>query len=345
MIFNIHPENIFGFKRLTDADLGRGTSHQTHIGLYEGVLHHLNNVNEIRESYLVFEDKCFRLNCYFDRIEVPDGTYRSPKIRYGESNSIVRKIRSIAYGNNDDFFLLWFSLDNNELVFILMKEGSDDHQFFTSSGCISRTNTFSRESLRYITERFNSTNKAILAELEISAQGMPRSTKFRRIDLERAIKKFHDTGLKGEEAANRYLEYLNRESLISGFQWMNKSSESGLPFDFIIRQLDSKERFIDVKTTRYMFSTPMIFSTQEMKFVAENDILYSVFRVYGLDESNPVMRICDNCRDKMCSINDDFVLYQKICQGKLYDVQSIFAVRPDDPILKFNSEIRLDQHA
>ena len=38
MFFKINAECHIGFKKLTAADLGIGTSHQTHIGLYEGVL-------------------------------------------------------------------------------------------------------------------------------------------------------------------------------------------------------------------------------------------------------------------------------------------------------------------
>ena len=33
MISQIHPDSSIGLKKLTDADLGIGTSHQTHIGL------------------------------------------------------------------------------------------------------------------------------------------------------------------------------------------------------------------------------------------------------------------------------------------------------------------------
>lgn len=41
MFFKINAECHIGFKKLTAADLGIGTSHQTHIGLYEGVLNFL----------------------------------------------------------------------------------------------------------------------------------------------------------------------------------------------------------------------------------------------------------------------------------------------------------------
>lgn len=33
MFFKLHSEGKIGFKQLTDADLGLGKSHQTHIGL------------------------------------------------------------------------------------------------------------------------------------------------------------------------------------------------------------------------------------------------------------------------------------------------------------------------
>ena len=47
MFFKINAECHIGFKKLTAADLGIGTSHQTHIGLYEGVLNFLPDVDVV----------------------------------------------------------------------------------------------------------------------------------------------------------------------------------------------------------------------------------------------------------------------------------------------------------
>lgn len=71
-------EKRIGIKKLSKADLGiSDTSNQTHIGLYNDVLQFLDD-NAITTAMLVYGDYCKMLDCYFDRIENPDGTFRSP---------------------------------------------------------------------------------------------------------------------------------------------------------------------------------------------------------------------------------------------------------------------------
>lgn len=97
MFFKINAECHIGFKKLTAADLGIGTSHQTHIGLYEGVLNFLPDVDVVSTAMLICDGYCDIIKCYFDRIENPDGTFRSPKIRIGGSEeSVVKRIREFA---------------------------------------------------------------------------------------------------------------------------------------------------------------------------------------------------------------------------------------------------------
>ena len=91
-------EKRIGLKKLSSADLGTsGTSKQTHIGLYNDVLQFLGD-SVVTTAMLVYGDYCQMLDCYFDRIENPDGTFRSPKIRIGNKNedSVVSKIREFG---------------------------------------------------------------------------------------------------------------------------------------------------------------------------------------------------------------------------------------------------------
>jgi len=46
MFFKLHAEYKIGIKLLTKADLGLGTSHQTHIGLYDGIFTFLSDKEE-----------------------------------------------------------------------------------------------------------------------------------------------------------------------------------------------------------------------------------------------------------------------------------------------------------
>lgn len=341
MIFKIHKENTFGIKQLTDADLGKGISHQTHIGLYDGVLTNLNDIDEIKESYLLFNDNCWRLDCYFDRIENPDGTFRSPKIRFGDTDSIVRKIREIASVKNTPLYLMWFGLDNGDIVFLLFDQSSMDFNFLSNRIEFNDKYQFSKEIMTYVVNRFNETNEGILSELEKTSQGIPVNRHYRRIDIERANRLFKETGKYGEELVYKYLEQLKRREKILRLTWENKSRESGLPYDFRIMNTDHCETFIDVKTTRFNFDNPMIFSSQEVEFITDKSIQYSVYRAYNIAKENPLLRICDNCRDKMDIVHTDYIPYKSRCFEHGYDVQSSFIVLPSDSILKFSPQISL----
>lgn len=287
MIFKVHNENIFGIKKLTEADLGQNVGHQTHIGLYEGILTYLKNEDEIKESYLIFRNNCERLDCYFDRIKNSDGSFRSPKIRIGESESIVKRIREYAEQCGDELYLMWFSLDNNELLFLLFEQDSEDFLFLQNAGALSGKYPFTADILNYVFSRFNQTNENILVDLELGCQGIKSHRTYRRIDIERANKLFLQTGKTGEELIFKYLDHLKFKSMIIDFSWMNQSRESGLPYDFRIIQNDTLERFVDVKTTRFKFDLPIVFSAQETSFISQEPVLYSVFRTYNIANDAP----------------------------------------------------------
>lgn len=342
MIFKIHSENVYGIKKLTYADLGQNIGHQTHIGLYEGILTYLSNEDEIKESYLIYENKCDRLDCYFDRIKNPDGTFRSPKIRMGETDSIVKRIREYAANSYSDLYLMWFSLDNGELLFLLFKKDSADYQHLVADDSLNGRFIFSEKTLKYVFSRFNETNESILTDLELNCHGIKSLKTYRRIDIERANELFRQTGKIGEELICKYLDTLKFKSKIIDYSWMNQSRESGLPYDFTVIQTDNTERYIDVKTTRFKFNSPLIFSSQETSFISNNAVLYSIYRTYNISNNKPKLRICDNSKDKIRLINDDFSKYSSICKSHGYKVQSSFIIQPDDPVLIFSSDIQLE---
>lgn len=122
-------EKRIGLKKLSSADLGtKGTSNQTHIGLYKDVFQFLGD-NVVTTAMLVYGDYCQMLDCYFDRIENPDGSHRSPKIRMGKKkeDSVASKIREFALTDvNADWYLVWSGLENKDLVFWLINSKSVD---------------------------------------------------------------------------------------------------------------------------------------------------------------------------------------------------------------------------
>ena len=113
IFFKFNKEKRLGFKKLTEADLGLSTSHQTHIGLYEGVFTFLQNSDVVKSGILIYNDYCEVLDCSFDRIQNPDGSFRSPKIKIGSdsNNSIVAKIREFAkVSPKSKWYLIWSGL-------------------------------------------------------------------------------------------------------------------------------------------------------------------------------------------------------------------------------------------
>lgn len=321
MFFTINPERKIGFKKLSTADLGLGaTSHQTHIGLYENMLDFLDDA-DTTTGMLIYEDYCEILNCDFDRIENLDGTYRSPKIRKGTTgiNTIVKQIRAFAAANPQrSYYLLWLGLDSNELLFWLIDDTSND--YLQVCRFLPRVNKVYDDSqidfpvlLSFIEAKVNKVSIEIQQELEITAQTGTNISrrKYKPIDVEKAQRRFKETGRNGEELINEYLEQLQRQSAIHSFQWENKDRESGKPFDFTVNPGRSDERYIDVKSTLYKFEQPLIFSNGEVHFIQSvADDKYSVFRVYDMDDLQTKLRICQNCLNYMRGLDGIITNFQ-----------------------------------
>lgn len=130
----IYQEQMIGVKLLSDADLGRSPlSNQTHIGLSIKTLTFLRNGEIVDNAHLIYENISRSLCCNFDLILREDGRIDAPKIRKGyEGNSIVDEIRRLCYESPGyDWYLVWFGLRNQELIFWLIREGSEDYKMFS----------------------------------------------------------------------------------------------------------------------------------------------------------------------------------------------------------------------
>lgn len=125
----MNSEKAIGIKLLSDADLGRSPrSNQTHIGLSIKTLTFLRNGEIVDDVILVYKNKSYSLCCNFDLIVRENGRIDAPKIRKGFfGDSVVDIIRDKC--SNDpgyDWYLIWFGLRNNKLVFWLIREDSED---------------------------------------------------------------------------------------------------------------------------------------------------------------------------------------------------------------------------
>lgn len=366
MLTSVHAESIIGIKKLSDADLGKSyTSNQTHIGLFSSTLTFLKTEHHIISSQLIYEDQVYDLLSLLDYIENPDGTFRSPKIRTGNEselyvdnqkvNSVVREIREIARTSpNENWFLLWLGLETNELVFLLLKEHSLDFREISERiGNISGRDRIQidhstrgfKPLIDYLNQKVDSVNIEYYEELEIASQtGDVKVTKrvFKRErDFERANKLFHEIGRKGEELLNIYFQDQKRNFRIKDFTWVNKSRESGYPYDFEITTLTEDIIFSDAKTTNYKFNLPIVLSYGELDFIRNNKTQYHIHRLYSIEEE-PKLRVCEN----MYRVSDFFLpKYQTFEEELSKNKMSIrglkLAVPTDLDFLYFDNEISI----
>jgi len=340
LFFHTHKESRIGFKKLSAADLGLSAdSHQTHVGLYEDVLTFLDDSDVVKSAMLIYGDWCDILDCNFDRIENPDHTFRSPKIKKGDvKDSVVVKIREFAAVKpNSDWYLAWCGLDSNELLFWLFESGSTDYTtadriFIGGPKVLTPAYDRYKDAVELLESKINDVSQELQKDLEVMSQtGVVKKT-YRPIDIEKANNMFKATGHMGEEMIAVYLDKKKAAGEISSFRWMNINGESGAPFDFIINENLSGENFIDVKATRFDFDQQVIFSSQEVEFVdrTHDDLKYSVFRVYNITDIETKLKICRECLAYMSRLNNSIIDFKnRIEPNKAYLAGAKLAIVPD----------------
>lgn len=327
--FFFNNEKRIGFKKLSSADLGiSGTSHQSHIGLYEGVLDFLEDSDVVRSAMLIYENYCNVLDCSFDRIKNSDGSYRSPKIRIGQdpNNSVVSKIREFANASPyEDWYLAWMGLESKELVFWLIKNNTEDYiiarKFFPKDNIVLKEDSPTYNNAKeYLLKRINFLSINVQKDIEVSSLIGDLGNKYRAKDLENAELQYKKIGKEGESLVAQYLEREKHANRISSFEWKNQSSESGLPFDFII----NNTLFVDVKSTRFDFEQYLFYSNQEIDFVmSQNKSTYAVYRVYDMEGEQKKLSICNNCQSYMKTIQHPINDFRKSIRAQQALIQSI----------------------
>lgn len=306
--FFFDKERKLGYKKLTKSDLGLSGSHQTHIGLFKDVLKFLENRDVVKSAMLIYDNYCKILDCNFDRIQNPDGTFRSAKIKVGQdpNNSVVTKIREFAKESpTSDWYLLWSGLESDELAFWLIKENSSDynivskilpwvnHVYSDQDACYSK-------AIEVFTQKVNEVSTDVKKEIETASQIGDPKNRYKKVDIERAEKIFKEIGKKGEILVAEYLSRQKAEGKISSFVWENQSGESGAPFDFIIND----NSYVDVKSTNYDFEQYLYFSDIEVDFASKQSDNYSVYRVYNMNDSEAYMKVCSQGNQYLTSIDE-----------------------------------------
>lgn len=307
MFFELHDENKIGYKELSDADLGRAaTSHQTHIGLFDDVLTFLPNSSVIKDAMVIYCSKAAFLPLHFDRIQNPDGSYRSPKIRAGShaDESVLSYIRNTVkrVSQNGTWYLFWFGLKSGQPVFLIFEKESQTYNDFCNFGIILREKVKSRldsthpafsQLLNYLEQMVNVSGVEYAEELELMALSEKKKGRsVRKYNFARAQARSAEIGREGERLVDLFFQDQKQRGYISDYTWMNKDGESGLAYDFTVVRLDDEPFYLDVKTTDYRFEQKMIFSSQEVEFASEYKENYYVYRVYCDVNGERYLRIC-----------------------------------------------------
>lgn len=353
MFFELHNEKIIAYKQLTDADLGRSKrSNQTHIGLFGDVFTYLPNSFEVEDSMLIYNNAVEFLPLNFDRIENPDGSFRSPKIRKGERNevSVVTFIRDRAKecAGNVRWYLFWFGLKGGQPVFFLFNENSDTYSEMISKGIklgegiksrITKQEPQFDSLLKYLEEIVNETGAEVVEELEVIAQTADvEPKKYRDYDINKAREIFAKIGKEGEFLVDQYFAQLKETKEIVNYKWFNGEKESGLPYDFYFETRAGEIIYLDVKTTNYKFSQKMIFSGQEIAFAADTNYKYHIYRVYIDEEGERCFRICTNAKRLLARIHGKTLDYKRTL-GNAAEVETIkLAILPTQEDLSFEQQ-------
>jgi Domain of unknown function (DUF3883) len=141
---------------------------------------------------------------------------------------------------------------------------------------------------------------------------------------------------------DKYLDSLKSRNQIVHYSWYNKSSETGLPYDFTIQEINQNVIHLDVKSTAYKFEQPMFFSGQEIDFITGIPN-YSIYRVYNLsDTANPHLRICDNSKGFASTLTPHISDFRNNLQALNVRIPSVkLAIAPTVGNLIFKPEINL----
>lgn len=358
MFFKLHHEKKIGYKALTDADLGRSDSHQTHIGLFDDILTFLPNSIEVSDSMVIYNNNIELLVSNFDRIERANGQFNSPKIKTGGRNtvSVVSFIRDKAkeFTSETQWYLFWFGLESKQPVFFVFNDHSKEYEDITALGIklnkgvknrLEPQNDTFEELLNYLETIVNKSGKTFAEELEVAAQINERKSKkyknpYRKYDIDKAQKIFRCIGREGEELVDKYFAEQLRLGVIQHYDWINKDEESGFPYDFRVEQLDGELIYLDVKTTNYSFEQKMIFSNREIEFADSCSNKYHIYRVYKKGEDR-YLKICRNGKTLLSQIRMKTTDFENTVLG-MADVESVkLAVKPNNTILKFGNEENL----
>lgn len=110
-------------------------------------------------------------------------------------------------------------------------------------------------------------------------------------------------GNSGEELVIQYEKWhlvkYGKENLADQIRWVSKEDGDGAGFDILSRNLNGKDKYIEVKTTKLGKETPFFFSNNELDFSKKHSDYYHLYRLYNF-EDDAKMFIRNGGLDAIC---------------------------------------------
>ena len=119
-----------------------------------------------------------------------------------------------------------------------------------------------------------------------------------------------------KEQSNRKLGFLGEELVISfekwsliqkgkekyadQIRWISKEEGDGAGFDILSKNLNGRDKYIEVKTTKLGKETPFYFSRNELLFSSAHSKFYHIYRLFNF-ERNTRMFVNKGAIDRICT--------------------------------------------
>lgn len=112
-------------------------------------------------------------------------------------------------------------------------------------------------------------------------------------------------GSSGEELVMEFEKWHliknGKENLANQIRWISKEDGDGAGFDILSRNLNGKDKYIEVKTTKLGKETPFFFSNNELDFSQKHSDYYHLYRLFNF-EDDAKMFIRNGGLDSICHI-------------------------------------------
>jgi hypothetical protein len=122
-------------------------------------------------------------------------------------------------------------------------------------------------------------------------------------------------GLSGEELVIEYEKWnfirLGKEKYANQIRWISKDEGDGAGFDILSKNLDGKDKYIEVKTTKLSKENPFFFSRNELLFSQSHADKYNLYRLYNFTD-DPKMFIRNGRLDQICNMTP--MSFKAVCK-------------------------------